>query len=69
MSRQAPNLYTLAYNYFCGVKRTMSPLTALEIVNAGFDLAKRPDNYVEDTTEGWMQDATLFSKINHLIVS
>ena len=67
--RQRPELYTLAYNYFCGVRRTMSPLTSLEIVNAGFDPAKRPDNYVEDTTEGWMQDASLFMKINHLIVS
>ena len=69
MSRQRPELFTLAHNFFCGVKRTMSPLTALELINSGFDPAKRPDNYVEDTSEGWMQDSSLFLKINHLIVS
>jgi MoxR-like ATPase len=40
----------------------------LEIINSGFSPAVRPDNYVEDTS-GWMQDATLFLKINHMIVS
>ena len=69
MSRQRPELYTLAHNYFCGVRRTMSPLTHDELKTSGFDPAKRPDNYVEDCSEGWMQDASLFMKINHLIVS
>ncbi len=68
MNRQAPNLYTLSNNYFCGVKRTMTPLTAMEIINSGFSPALRPDNYVE-STEGWMQDVCLFLKINHMIVS
>ncbi len=68
-NRQAPNLYTLAYNYFCGIKRKMSPLTVAEIKKAGFSPAVRPSNYVEDTNEGWMQNSALFLKINHLIVS
>ena len=68
-NRQAPSLYTLAYNYFCGIKRKMSPLTVAEIQSAGFSPAKRPSNYVEDQTEGWMQNSALFLKINHLIVS
>ena len=67
--RQKPALYRLAYNYFCGVKRFMSPLTAMELINSGFDPAKRPSNYVEDCGEGWMQDGTLFLKISHLIIS
>ena len=67
--RNAPSLYDLAYTYFCGVKRAMSPLTPQEITDAGFTPATRPSNYVEDASEGWMQNATLFAKINHLIVS
>lgn len=68
-NRQAPNLTHLQNNVFCGVKRTMSPLTSQEVKEAGFLPAKRPSNYVEDASEGWMQDASLFMKINHLIVS
>lgn len=68
-TRNAPSLYTLAYNYFCGVRRAMSPLTPQEIKDAGFTPATRPSNYVEDASEGWMQNTTLFAKINHLIVS
>lgn len=68
-NRQAPNLNTLALNSFCGVRRTMSPLTHMELKEAGFSPACRPTNYVEDCSEGWMQDASLFMKINHLIVS
>ena len=66
-SRQAPSRFTLAHNYFCGIRRTMSPLTQAEIVGAGFTPAQRPSNYVEDSSEGWMQNATMFLKINHLI--
>ena len=69
MNRQAPNLYNLAHNFFCGIKRTMSPLALEEIRKAGFSPAVRPDNYVEDSSEGWMQDVSLFLKLNHLIVS
>ena len=53
MNRQAPNLYNLAFNYFCGIKRTMSPLALEEIRKAGFSPAVRPDNYVEDSSETW----------------
>ena len=68
-TRKAPNLYTLAVTYFCGIKRTMSPLALEEIKSMGFSPAVRPDNYVEDTSEGWMQDVSLFLKLNHMIVS
>ena len=67
-NRQAPSLYTLDNNWFCGVKRKMSPLTNKELINAGFTPAKRPRNYVEDTT-GWMHDSSLFLTITHLIVN
>jgi MoxR-like ATPase len=68
-TRQAPTLYKLAFNYFCGIRRTMSPLALEEIKRQGFMPAHRPNNYVEDTSEGWMQDVALFLKLNHMIVS
>ena len=68
-TRKAPNLYTLAYNHFCGIRRTMSPLALEELKGMGFSPAVRPDNYVEDCSEGWMQDVSLFLKLNHMIVS
>ena len=68
-TRTRPELYKLAFNTFCGVKRTMSPLALAEIERQGFCPAARPDNYVEDSSEGWMQDVALFQKLNHLIVS
>ena len=68
-TRQAPNVSILNYTTFNGIRRPISPLTEAEITSAGFTLAQRPDNYVEDTSEGWMQDATLFLKSNHMIVS
>jgi hypothetical protein len=67
--RQRAELFDIAYNHFCGIKRAMSPLTTSEIKAAGFDPAIRPNNYVEDTSDGWMQDSTMFLKLNHLIVS
>ena len=69
MARQAPNLNTLKSNSFCGVRRLMSPLTNTEIKSAGWTPAERPNNYVEDSSEGWMQDASMFLKVNHMIVS
>lgn len=68
-TRQAPNLYKLAYNHFCGIRRTMSPLALEEIKSMGFSPAQRPDNYVEDCSEGWMQDVALYIKLNHMIVA
>jgi MoxR-like ATPase len=67
MARQAPN-HTLSTNTFCGVRRLMSPLTPREMEQAGFTPAERPNNYVEDSGIGWMQDASMFLKVNHLIV-
>jgi MoxR-like ATPase len=69
MKRNRPNLDFLKSNTFCGVKRNMMPQTRSELIEAGFTPAKREVGYIEDASEGWMRSATMFQKVNHMIIA